>query len=117
MQCGNIAFANLIRHSEIGVTAPREFFTTVFGNDYIGKQTRVAAIAIWKKVSFYQPIMENNSQFSDAVGVVLQPISGIIQQLAKFGPNEGIINADIFVGFPVLPCPFPDMAIHALMKV
>src|SRR5690606_11748644 len=81
-----------------------------FFKQNIGSDTGMAAIAIWKRMNLYHAMMKARGSFQRRENLVLCPIRCIAKQCAKLPRNLKRIDADIFLGQPILACPCPDIA-------
>ena len=96
--------------------APGESTFPKLRYEHIGGEPRPSAIAVGERMDEHETMMKSHGQFIGRVGLVLDPITGIVQDLSELGLNPIAFDADVAFGLPVDARPRPNVIEHAPMK-
>jgi hypothetical protein len=67
-------------------------------------------------VDRHQPVMEADGDLVGRIGLVLDPVLSIVEQHAEIGRDLPGLDANTALGGAKLPCPAPDISVHALVQ-
>ena len=97
--------------------APGKRTAAKAGNQQVGHEPRMAAIAVWEGVNGHQTVVKADCKFIGSEYGLLHPQMAVIEQAVKFGSNTPGRNTNIALCLAILPCPSPDVAKHPLVQV
>lgn len=101
--------------SEIRAT-PGETLAAELSDQNVGGETRPTAVSVWKGVYGDEPVMETHRDLIWRIRFVLNPISRVVNRLAKRDLDQMRSDTEIAFCCPVFSRPAPDALEHAPMQ-
>ena len=95
---------------------PGEAGAAELRDQHICRETRPAAITIWKRMHRDQAVMESDRDFVGRKRFVLDPITRIVDRLPHGGLDLKRLDAEIALCGAVLSGPSPNAVEHAAMQ-
>ena len=95
------------------LSPPGEALAAEAANQKVGRQPRVAAIAVDERMDEHQPMMEAHGQLVGRVDLMIAPVSGVINELAKLHGDQVRRGADVSLRVAKPARPGPDLAKHS----
>ena len=105
-QGGEVAVARVGRLHEVAAP-PRERRGSLIGEQDVGDQARVPAVAIGEAVDRDEPVMEAGGGFIERVRPVLQPVASVVQQVSQLRADLFGRDADVALRRAEPPGPAP----------
>lgn len=100
---------------QVGRT-PSETRLAELHDQYVSSQPRPSAVSVCKGMDKHEAMMEADRELIGSIGLMLDPIAGIIEGLPQLSLNPTGLDADVALGGPVCAGPPPHAIEHAPMK-
>jgi len=99
--------------SHEALAAPREAAAAKCGDEQIGGQAGVTAVAVREGMNPDQPVMKPHGDFIRPVAAMVDPIAGVIEQGFDIDRNPPRLDADIAGRRSIFSGPPPNILKHA----
>jgi hypothetical protein len=81
-------------------TPPGERPTAVPNEEHIRHHPRVASVSVREGVDAHKPVVKSHPDLIQRVGLVLEPVSPVIEQVLELHADLAPVDADILVARP-----------------
>src|SRR5689334_11051285 len=90
-QRSNVTLTRVIGRDKIAVS-PIEGFGSIYFEQNVGHQARVAAVAVRKRVDKRQPVVESGGDLVQRHGLALMLVRDIVEQFLQLNDNHPRID-------------------------